>query len=258
MNGRKCAASSDAPPMSSVSPPEERIDSIFWHGSMLLGRAATAVRWLRVDFLQELAGRIDPAGAGTAAGRRQRFFRGRIQAAFAGAFDADSGVRPAAVNSAAARDRQFIARLSLDQLGNAQWRATSVCAHVLREAEAATRDNPAARADFEECRRHVERDFATLSDRTRSVVDTMFSGLVSPFLTRPLRPLFCEDTTVRVEQCFEGKLLLIDVPVQEYGVVGRLCAQIYKRCLQLAILRRSGPPVAFVRRLFSPTKGKCS
>jgi len=65
---------------------------------------------------------------------------------------------------------------------------------------------------------------------------------VRPFLTRPLRPLFCEQTTITPEACFSGKLILVDISVQEFHLVGKLAALAWKRCFQLAVMRRSGPP----------------
>jgi hypothetical protein len=122
------------------------------------------------------------------------------------------------------------------------WRQDSVCWNILREAEMATQADSAARSDFEECRRYFLLDYPALSDRTRGVIEIMFTNLVRPFLTRPLRPLFCEQTNVRPEMCFEGAIILVDIPVQEYGLTAKLAAIAWKRAFQLAVMRRSGPP----------------
>jgi len=123
------------------------------------------------------------------------------------------------------------------------WQKDSVCWQVIREAEANTANDPEARKDFEVCKTYFLVKYPLLSDRTRGVIEIMFSGLVRPFLTRPLRPIFCEGTNITPEMCFtEGKIILCDFPVAEYSTVGRLAALAFKRCFQLAILRRSGPP----------------
>lgn len=103
---------------------------------------------------------------------------------------------------------------------------------------AVTQKDPQARADFEECRAYWEQDYPALSDRTRSVITLMFSMLVRPFVTRPLRRLFSEDTTVKPEDTFTGKIILIDLPVQEYRLAGRMAAIAWKWCFQLAVMRR--------------------
>jgi hypothetical protein len=74
-----------------------------------------------------------------------------------------------------------------------QWQQHSICWHALREAEKATEGDPARRKDFGECRSYWEQDFPALSDRTRNIITLMFSMLVRPFITRPLRQLFPKD-----------------------------------------------------------------
>jgi hypothetical protein len=70
----------------------------------------------------------------------------------------------------------------------------------------------------------------------------MFSMLVRPFITRPLRRLFSEDTTIRSEDTFNGKIILVDLPVQEYRLAGRMAAMAWKWCFQLAVMRRHCAP----------------
>ena len=53
------------------------------------------------------------------------------------------------------------------------------------------------------------------------VITLMFSMLVRPFITRPLRRLFSEDTTIRPEDTFNGKIIIVDFPVQEYRLAER-------------------------------------
>ena len=130
------------------------------------------------------------------------------------------------------------APLSLAQKADARWQETSACWRILREAEAATEGNPARRADFEECRSYWEHEFPALSERTRSVITLMFSMMVRPFITQPLRQLFSEDTTVRPEDTFAGKIIIIDLPVQEYRLAGQVAALAWKWCFQVAVMRR--------------------
>ena len=57
-----------------------------------------------------------------------------------------------------------------------------------------------------------------------------------------MRPLLCEETNIWPEMTFDGKIFLLDLPVQEYGLTAKLAALAFKRCFQLAVMRRSGPP----------------
>jgi hypothetical protein len=131
---------------------------------------------------------------------------------------------------------------SVAQGRDIDWQTGSVCWQALSEARALTAGDRAAGMDFQECERYFLLDYPALSDRTRGVIEIMFANLTRPFLTRPLRALFCGDTNVTPEMCFDGKILLVDIAVQEYGITARLAALAFKRCFQLAVMRRSGPP----------------
>ncbi len=131
---------------------------------------------------------------------------------------------------------------SLAEARSPQWRKESACFQALLEAEALARGNPAAHADFAAVRRYFLHAYATLDERPRSTIDIMFSQQTTPMLSRPLRPLLCEETNIWPEMTFEGKIFLVDLPVQEYGLTAKLAALAFKRCFQLAVMRRSGPP----------------
>jgi hypothetical protein len=136
------------------------------------------------------------------------------------------------------------------------WQKESACWQILREARARTWNDEAAGKDFGECRDYLMHDYPMLSDRTRGVIDIMFTNLVRPFLTRPLRPLFCEGTSIRPEMMFDGAIFLIDIPVQEYHLTAKLAALAFKRTAQLAIMRRSGPPGSLRPVFYSQTRRK--
>jgi hypothetical protein len=192
-----------------------------------------------VAFLEEVASAIQSGGGGTANDNAffQNSFRNRLTNLVHLCQLAGLPVSLPLMRAIANASPQTIA-----QSKDLDWRRESVCWHMLREAEAATAGDPAGRADFEECRRHFIEDYPSLSFRTRGVVDTIFTSLVRAFLTRPLRPLFCEETNVTPEMCFEGKLILIAIPVSEYGLTARVAALTWKKAFQIAVMRRSGPP----------------
>jgi len=63
--------------------------------------------------------------------------------------------------------------------------------------------------------------------------------MVRPFLTRPLRQLFAEDTTITPEAMNSGKIIIVDLPVQTFRLAGRVSALAWKWCTQLSIMRRA-------------------
>jgi len=145
------------------------------------------------------------------------------------------------------------APLNLDQIDDPKWREKSACWQILEEADQATlKAGEVVRADFEECRNYWLQDYPVLSEKTRSIISLSFSMLVRPFITRPLRRLFSTDTNIRPEDAFDGKIIIIDLPVQEFRLAGRVANLAWKYCFQVAVLRRMQPTTAntFLRPVF--------
>ncbi|HEV2693076.1 MAG TPA: TraM recognition domain-containing protein [Verrucomicrobiae bacterium] len=140
---------------------------------------------------------------------------------------------------------------SLAQIDDAKWQETSACAAILREADKATlKADIALRADFEECRNYWLQEFPNLSEKSRSIIVLSFSMLVRPLITRPLRKLFSSDTNVKPEDAFNGKIIIIDIPIQEYRQAGRIANLAWKYCFQVAVLRRTQPASGYLRPVF--------
>jgi hypothetical protein len=196
-----------------------------------------------VALLDEIAGAVDAGAPGNEAGGGDgnAFFRSAHRHLLTNLVDLPL-LAGLPVSLPLMRKIANSAPLSIAQRDDPQWQGASACWSALREAERATEKDPAARIDFEECRNYFEQEFAALSDRTRSVITLMFSMLVRPFITRPLRQLFSEDTTITPEDTFDGKIIIIDLPVQEYRLAGRMAALAWKWCFQLAVMRRRGAP----------------
>lgn len=142
---------------------------------------------------------------------------------------------------------------NLEQLNDPSWQETSACAAVLREADEATLKAKAdIRADFEECRNYWMQEYPVLSEKTRSIINLSFSMLARPLITRPLRRLFSADTNITPEATFDGKIIIVDLPVQEYRLAGRIANLAWKYCFQIAVLRRTPPagPNRYLRPVF--------
>jgi hypothetical protein len=193
-----------------------------------------------VAMLEEIASAVDPSSAGAGEGENA-FFAGAHRTKLMNLVHVCQLAR-LPVSLPLMRAISSSAPQTAAQAMDPAWKRSSACWAALCEAEDATRSEGAAIADFAECRRYFLQDYVALSDRTRGVIEIMFTNLVRPFLTRPLRPLFCEQTTITPEACFEGKITLVDIPVQEFHLTGKLAALTWKRSFQLATMRRHGPP----------------
>jgi hypothetical protein len=139
------------------------------------------------------------------------------------------------------------------QLSDAKWLAKSACAAILKEANDATlKADAGIRADFEDCQKYWEVEFPNLSEKTRSIITLTFSMQARPLVTQPLRKLFSADTNVKPEDAFDGKIIIVDLPVQEFRLVGRIANLTWKYCFQVAVLLRTPPttPDTYLRPVF--------
>lgn len=146
------------------------------------------------------------------------------------------------------------APVSMEQVNDPQWREHSICARALQAADEATAnsDDAEARADFEECNLYWTKEYPSLAEETRSSILMGFTILIRPLVTRPLRKLFSSDTNVTPEDAFDGKIIIVDLPVQEFRLAGRIANLAWKHCFQAAVLRRMQPTdrKTFLRPVF--------
>ncbi|OOQ57398.1 type IV secretory system conjugative DNA transfer family protein [Mucilaginibacter pedocola] len=81
--------------------------------------------------------------------------------------------------------------------------------------------------------------FRFLSPKTRSLVEYIFSGFLYSFLREPVYSLFSKgESTFKPEDCFEGKIILLCLPIKKYHRVGRLCQTQFKYIWQRAVEKR--------------------
>ncbi len=151
------------------------------------------------------------------------------------------------------RDIASSAPQTPEQLDDPDWQKDSACHQILKEADQATKDgDPEARADFNECKTYFTKDFPSFAPETRGSIILGFSVLIRQLVTRPLRKLFSSDTNIKPEDTFNGKLILVNLPVQEFKLAGRIANLVWKYCFQVAVLRRMQPAdrQSFLRPVF--------
>lgn len=127
------------------------------------------------------------------------------------------------------------------------WQKKSRCFELLRAAAARApalkKENPGRFNDLEETVAYWLSDFPNLSEKTRSIVVSSFTGKAAGLLRSPLRRMFCEKATpatdrVRPTESHRGKIIVVNLPVKEYGELGRFAQVIYKTVWQRATERR--------------------
>ncbi len=130
------------------------------------------------------------------------------------------------------------APLSPAQIRDKDWQQGSFCFHCLKEAD--KRDKtPRQEHDFGVVADYYLLEWVNLAERTRSVVQATFMGWADLLVRGLLRELFCTDTTVTPEDVERGHIILIDLPVKEFGEVGQFAQVLWKYVFQRSIERRN-------------------
>ncbi|MBS0645190.1 MAG: TraM recognition domain-containing protein [Verrucomicrobia bacterium] len=90
--------------------------------------------------------------------------------------------------------------------------------------------------------------FMNLSEKTRSIIDFSFSGFLFSLLREPIFSLFCRyPSTFTPDDCINGKIILIDLPVKFHHKVGRdsqiLFKYVWQRAMEKRQVKENGRPV---------------
>jgi hypothetical protein len=107
--------------------------------------------------------------------------------------------------------------------------------------------SPTGQHDFELAKEYWLGEFPNMADKTRSSILVGVMGLIHCFNVGLVRELVSTTTNVTPETMFDGKWVLIDMPMSEFGDVGSFVIGAWKYLTQKAILRRvaseATPPV---------------
>lgn len=92
----------------------------------------------------------------------------------------------------------------------------------------------------------------TLHEKTRSIIDFSFSGFLFRFLRDPIYTLFCRHASnFTPEDCLDGKIILINLPVKKYHDIGRNSQIMFKYIWQRAMEKRQIEPDSIPMFLFA-------
>ncbi len=81
-------------------------------------------------------------------------------------------------------------------------------------------------------------EWANLSEKTRSIIHSIFTAFGDRFLRNPLKDLFGTTTTITPEDIFDGKIVVIDLPVLVYDKIGKDAQILWKYMFQRSVQRR--------------------
>jgi hypothetical protein len=126
---------------------------------------------------------------------------------------------------------------STEEAENPDWQKKSACFALLEVATAKTKDKGRAN-DLELTRDFWLREFPSLAPETRSVIVSTFTSMADCFLRGLLRDLFCTDLTFTPEDTFNGKIIILNLPVKEFNELGQFAQVLFKFIWQRAVERR--------------------
>lgn len=131
------------------------------------------------------------------------------------------------------------AAASRDEAASRKWRK-SVCFQHLAKAFARQHTmTDEEKQDWQDTFVFWTTTFPGLAEETRTSIVSTFSTKATSLLRRPLRSLLCVsiDGHVRPERSRSGSVIIVDLPVKEYGETGRLAQVLYKTVWQRAMER---------------------
>lgn len=126
---------------------------------------------------------------------------------------------------------------SLDEMRSATWRSESLLFQTLQDGDKRPK-TPRQERDFALVADYWLIEFPSLSEKTRSIIVSTFTSMVDVLNRGLLRELLCGETTITPEAVEDGKIIVIDLPVKEFGEVGQIAQVIWKYAFQRSIERR--------------------
>lgn len=120
------------------------------------------------------------------------------------------------------------------------WRTESVCFALLEEAHEKAAKT-ARSQDYQLTRDYWLKEFPTLAPETRSVIVSVFTSMADCFMRGMLRTLFCTGLNFQPEDTFNGRIIILNLPVKEYNELGQFSQVLFKYIWQRAVERRVPP-----------------
>ena len=132
------------------------------------------------------------------------------------------------------------------QVESPEWQASSYCSSVIARLQQRKESFSESQwEDLDIAILHLLEKWPNLDSRTRSNIESTWSGMASKFTYSPFREMFCSgrvDFTPE-QTTHEHKIVIVDMPVLEYGrETSRLCQILIKIIFQRAWLRHQYKP----------------
>lgn len=124
-----------------------------------------------------------------------------------------------------------------EQLQDKIFLGQSYCLQMLgKAADRMGEDHP----QFQLVEDYFLREMPYMADRTQSSILSLTSAILEPFISSPLlNKLFCQDTTLSLDHLLTGKIVILNLPIQQWEFSGKLAQMLFKYVLQKRIESRN-------------------
>lgn len=132
---------------------------------------------------------------------------------------------------------------SVEELNSENWKNTSLCLQLILEGHAKKHDRW-VQHDFDSTAAFWLNEYPNLAEKTRSSILSTLTTMMDNFLRRPFRQLFSEmppdpRQIAKPELTHRGAIIIMNLPVKEFGDAGRAAQVVYKYLWQQAAERRN-------------------
>jgi hypothetical protein len=124
---------------------------------------------------------------------------------------------------------------TLPQAIDQDWRKASGMFQTLSQASQANGSDP----EYQSVKEYWLKERPMLAEKTKATIDSDFTGMFDPLTRGKIGELFGTTTNIEPEDMFDGKVIVIDLPVSRLREVGQYSALIWIQLFQRAIDRRT-------------------
>ena len=124
----------------------------------------------------------------------------------------------------------------VDQAAQVEWKSLSPLFARIQEIQ---HEHPDAAASLH----YVMEEWGQLDPKQTSSIQMTLATLLDVLRRAPLQTLLCGDTTVTPDDCRNGKIVILDMAIKDYGDAGKMAQVIFKSAAMRAWERKPGYPV---------------
>jgi len=117
------------------------------------------------------------------------------------------------------------------------WRKIPFFGSIL--ARGAQQTDPEAKRVYRRIFDYWTKEFPSYADATRSSITLGFTSMADILGSRGIHKLIGEHTTLTPEAILSGRIVVVDLPIKDFGTGGLLVQAAWKHLLQMAVERRA-------------------